>query len=294
MSLLVTNIQRFCLHDGPGIRTTIFLKGCSAHCPWCANPEAISERKTLYFHERKCIKTEDDCILNNSCPVIKNPNIFEIKGMENSVKKCKVGALELIGKEITDDDIITEILKDKEYYGKDGGVTFSGGEALLQANSVVSVLKQIKANNVGTAIESSLFVPQKNLEMTYPFIDYFIIDVKILDKKKAKEILGIDIDLYLNNLRFLSEIVDMKNLIWRLPIVEGYTDSEKNLADIKEASKNFGIEKMEIFSVHNLAEPKYKSTGKTFTRFNQVSDEKLYKIKGFLESKRMGVEVIKI
>lgn len=144
--MIITNIQRFSLHDGPGIRTTVFLKGCSIRCPWCSNPENINHQ------------------------------------IESYVKDGKEG---FYGKEYSVDQVLKEVLKDKIFYEDNGGVTFSGGEALLYAKELLPLMQQIKQNNISIAVESSLFVPSSYLEMVIPFVDYFYVDLKEWIRKDA-------------------------------------------------------------------------------------------------------------
>ena len=132
--MIITNIQRFSLHDGPGIRTTVFLKGCSIRCPWCSNPENMNHQIEIY------------------------------------VKDGKEG---FYGKEYSVDEVLKEVLKDKIFYEDNGGVTFSGGEALLYAKELLPLMQQIKQNNISIAVESSFFVPSSYLEMVIPFVEYF-------------------------------------------------------------------------------------------------------------------------
>lgn len=155
--MIITNIQRFSLHDGPGIRTTVFLKGCSIRCPWCSNPENINHQ------------------------------------IERYVKDGKEG---FYGKESSVDEVLKEVLKDKIFYEDNGGVTFSGGEALLYAKELLPLMEQIKQNDISIAVESSLFVPSSYLEMVIPFVDYFYVDLKVMDKEKCSLLLKGNLDLF--------------------------------------------------------------------------------------------------
>ena len=143
--MLITNIQRFSLHDGPGIRTTIFLKGCSLRCPWCANPENIKPYPEKYYKD----------------------------GIEG-----------IYGKNYTYDEVYNEIIKDRAFYDENGGVTFSGGEALLYVNEILPLLEKLKKERITIAVETCLFIPTENLRRVIPYIDYFYVDMKILDKSR--------------------------------------------------------------------------------------------------------------
>lgn len=188
--MLITNIQRFSLHDGPGIRTTIFLKGCSLRCPWCSNPENLNSYQEPY----------------------------EKRG-QNGV----------YGREYTCDELFDIIMRDAAFYIENGGVTFSGGEALLQADLLLPLIKKLKNQKITTAVETSLFVPRKKLEAILPYIDYFYVDVKIMDKVECKKILHGNMDLYRDNLEILTS---KKKITARIPVIGEYTDNEGNIIAI--------------------------------------------------------------
>ena len=160
MAVRITNIQHFSLDDGPGIRTTVFLKGCNLTCPWCCNPENISSEIESYSH--------------------------------NNQK-------ESFGYDITLEELEKEILKDEVFYSEnDGGVTFSGGEPLLQIKELEPLLKSLRSKNINICFETALSVPSELLEMAIEYIDEIFIDVKILDKNDAKNVLNLDLDLPLS------------------------------------------------------------------------------------------------
>ena len=150
MSVTITNIQHSCFHDGPGIRTTVFLKGCNLKCPWCCNPENIDFEIDKYF-----------------------------------------------GEEINLEDLKKELLKDKEFYSLNNvGVTFSGGEPILQINKLIELLKELKSENINICFETALFINEKQLKLTIPYVDEFIVDIKILNNKLCRDIIGGDINLF--------------------------------------------------------------------------------------------------
>ena len=163
--VLVTNIQRMCFHDGPGIRTTVFLKGCNLHCPWCANPENISSTPQEYVYDGK-------------------------KG--------------IYGRYYTFEELLNELTKDKAFYGHDGGVTFSGGEPLLHMERLMPVLSGLKEEEINIAIETALQIPYKKWNVVMDFIDHYIIDIKILEPSLCKDVLGGNIDCYEENIDYLE------------------------------------------------------------------------------------------
>ena len=163
MKVIVTNIQRFCLHDGPGIRTTIFFKGCNLRCPWCSNPENIDFNIQEYIYNGK-------------------------KG--------------IFGKEYSLDELEKEILKDKRYYSTGGGVTFSGGEPLFKMKSIEPLLTKLKSMGINMCVETALTVSDENIDIAINYIDKFIVDIKILDETVQEKING-DRELFLKNVQKL-------------------------------------------------------------------------------------------
>ena len=231
--LLITSIQRFSLHDGPGIRTTVFLKGCNLHCPWCCNPENIDPRIQRY----------------------------EKNGKEG-----------IFGCYITTEELLAELLKDKDFYGEytgeyngldelPGGVTFSGGEPLLQMELLAPICERLHEKKVHIAVETALFVPTKLVEIAYDHIDLFYVDIKILDAMLAKKIEGGELDQYLSNMDWLMSREQMKPIVMRIPVIKGYTDDVKNQGKVIELiKKNIArIDKVEVLQGHNLSKLKYQA-----------------------------------
>lgn len=254
--MIITNIQRFSLHDGPGIRTTVFLKGCSIRCPWCSNPENINHQ------------------------------------IERYVKDGKEG---FYGKEYSVDEALKEVLKDKIFYEDNGGVTFSGGEALLYAKEILPLMEQIKQNNISIAVESSLFVPSSYLEMVIPFVEYFYVDLKVMDKERCSFLLKGNLDLFKSNLSILAK---SKKFNVRIPVIYGYTDDENNIKCIIDVIREYrsSIEKVELIKGHNLGDNKYVTLGKEIPKKAEVSDLFLeeYKKKIMDTVDAVGVEICKI
>lgn len=230
--MIITNIQRFSLHDGPGIRTTVFLKGCSIRCPWCSNPENINHQ------------------------------------IERYVKDGKEG---FYGKEYSVDEVLKEVLKDKIFYEDNGGVTFSGGEALLYAKELLPLMEQIKQNDISIAVESSLFVPSSYLEKVIPFVDYFYVDLKVMDKERCSFLLKGNLDLFKSNLSILAK---SKKFNVRIPVIYGYTDEDNDIKCIIDVIREYraSIKKVELIKGHNLVDNKYVSLGKEVPQKAEVSD----------------------
>ncbi|MBR1702186.1 MAG: radical SAM protein [Lachnospiraceae bacterium] len=235
--ILVTNIQRMCFHDGPGIRTTVFLKGCNLRCPWCANPENISFERQTYE---------------------------------------KDGHTGIYGRLYNEDELLDELMKDRVFYGKDGGITFSGGEPLLHLEKLKDVLYKLRKEGISIAVETALQVPK---EIWYPFInmiDLYIVDVKILLPDKCKEILGGDINIYYENINQLCG--NEKNILFRLPINKEFTFQTENAEAIMSFLSQHKDIPIEIFATHMLGEIKYQSLNKESIPIEAVSGMELENI----------------
>ena len=252
MKVIVSNIQRFCLHDGPGIRTTIFFKGCNMKCPWCSNPENI------------------------------NFNIEEY--IEN-------GEIKNFGYEISLDDLEKEILKDKDYYETGGGVTFSGGECLFQFSKIEPLLKKLKKSDINICIETSLNAPGEFVDIAIKYVDYYYVDIKILDINK-EHLIGSNTKLYRENIN--KVLKNNNNVIFRMPLVYGYTYTKDNIKELIVFVKENNIKILELFQLHNLGEHKYKLLNREIRKFEKISDSDVDTLKKKLENIGVDVRIINL
>ncbi|NOR45629.1 MAG: glycyl-radical enzyme activating protein [Candidatus Delongbacteria bacterium] len=240
----IFNIQKFSLHDGPGIRTTVFFKGCPLSCVWCHNPESINGNIETTFTEEKCI----DCDI---CKGIRDISTAE---------KCPADAIETIGYKVSVDELFSEIEKDKEYYEtSNGGVTFSGGEPLLQSDFLLEILKKCKENGIHTSIDTCGHVRQSDLEKINEYVDLYLYDLKLIDNELHKSYTALGNDLILENLKYLSE--KGKRIFLRLPLIPEVTDTEKNISEIIEFLKGINFEQINLLSYHGYAKNKYIKLG---------------------------------
>ena len=177
--IIIGNIQRFCLHDGDGIRTTVFLKGCNLRCPWCANPENLT---------------------------------YDIQEFKED------GIVKHFGKLMSEEEILNEVLKDKEYYKTGGGITYSGGEPLLSLHRIPKVLNTLKKLSINQCIESSLFAPFDSLKYSLDYMDSYFIDLKILDDEECKQSIGGDMNLFRRNFDYLYSNIPNRITI-RIPLI---------------------------------------------------------------------------
>lgn len=272
VSASIANISRGSLHDGPGVRTVVYFKGCGLRCAWCHNPETFSAAKQVLYASSQCIHC-GRCV--EICPehhtVHGNDMIFRRDGCTscgNCVKACPSLALRLCGEEMSVDDLFAQLKKDLHYYrASGGGVTFSGGECLLHPRFVAKIAEKCKAENIHTAVESAFFVPWENVEQVLPFVDLFFADLKIPDPQKHRKFTGQDNRLIIDNISRLSEIHN--NIILRIPVIPGVNDRDDDIDGFANIIRTFGkgVKGIELLKYNNLAESKYESAGETYAGF---------------------------
>jgi len=261
----ISNIQPFSLHDGPGIRTTVFMKGCDLKCFWCHNPEAMDKDRTIAFYQHKCIGC-NECV--KVCPVAKNGRVGFFNGecikCGECARVCFAEAFEVIGEEIDSDYLISKLLRDKPVFEMSGGgVTFSGGEPLRQADFVAEVMKGCKKEGIHTAIETAIYLPYREIEKVLPYCDYFICDLKCADSKKHLENTGAGNEIIIENLRKLSGTGKLKEV--RTPVIPGFNDNKEDILAIFEIVKSLGEGvRYTLLPFHNICEGKYLSQGKKY------------------------------
>jgi pyruvate formate lyase activating enzyme len=274
----IFKIKRFSIHDGPGIRTSVFLKGCPLNCVWCHSPEGLSPDITIWHDNSLCIAC-GQCVgacpnsalqlIKNSDPIINiDRTACTLSG--NCVNECPTGALQFTGFEISLHDILTDLEKDILYYKKSiGGITLTGGEPLYQPDFSLEILKACKQNNIHTAIESCLFCDNEIIHRLSEFLDLFIIDMKIFDQSRHLQFTGKSNEIIKENFRYIAK--SGKEILVRIPMIKGITDTEDNLKAIEEFV--YGINKkipIEHISYNPLAENNYKRLGMPFLLKNET------------------------
>ncbi len=260
---IIFDIKKFAIHDGPGIRTTIFLKGCSLICWWCHNPESQ--------------KLEPELILKS----------------KGSIDNQLADSMETIGKEITVDEVLEEIEKDKIFYDESGGgVTFSGGEALMQPEFLISLLQMCKEKGIHIALDTSGYAQKEIFEKFIEFVDLFLYDLKIIDNAKHMYYTGVSSDLILSNLELLNK--KDKHVIIRIPIIPGITDTEENLSQLSDFIKSLrNIHKVSLLPYNKMGEEKYRRLNKVYKTENikSPSSERMIEIKNYFEKSGLNVEI---
>lgn len=290
--MIVTNIQRFCVNDGPGIRTTVFFKGCSIHCPWCANPENILPSRQYYFKRDKCKRNNGNCVFNSDCIVCNSGQELYKEKKQLDKYKCVLGAIGIYGDEYEVGQLKKELLKDRIYWRNNGGVTFSGGEPLLQGKNFNELLKSLKEEEINIVLETALFVNKEKLYSILPYVDLFYVDIKILDKNKCEDILGGDIDQYYNNLELLKD--SNKKVVFRIPCNKEYTFTAENLGLIKKLLLKYKDNEVEIFQIHELAEDKYLTLGKEVFRTEKIETLEMENFIKWCEDNGISAKIISI
>lgn len=271
------DIERCSYVDGPGIRTTVFFKGCNLRCAWCHNPESQDFKPQMMFYKDKCKgcgKCREICPSPSSCILCGKCCFF-----------CPVDARKVCGKQYTVDEVFAEIVKDKAYYDNSGGgVTFSGGECMLQIDFLFEILKKCKESGIHTAVDTAGHIPFEGFEKILPYTDLFLYDIKCYDGKKHKKYVGVDNQLILEN---LEKLCKTNAKIWiRIPVVAGVNDTEEEMQKIKDFLQESGaIEKIELLPYHAMGENKYGAIGKDAQRFAPPQEETIKHLKNIFALK---------
>ncbi len=260
------NIQRFSTHDGDGIRSILFLKGCSLACPWCQNPESRSEKHSLLFDERSCL--EDCQLCSDACEGIERElSTHKIIVNRKAISEdqiialrdvCPTQALSVVGEDVQVDTLFDTLMKDKPFYDQSqGGVTFSGGEPLMQPQLVADIADKLQQNEVSTAIESCMHVPWKNVEKAAPFIDCWLTDLKHTDEEKFLEWAKGSLKRIKDNFRKLAPIA--KRIVIRVPVVPGFNDTDEELKEIIDFAASLeSCKELHLLPYHTLGINKYR------------------------------------
>ena len=248
---LVFDIKKYAIHDGPGIRTTVFFKGCSMECQWCHNPESRSAQAEHGFRKSRCVGCSQ-CV--ESCPeqaitIIDNRPVTDMNKCNlcgRCVDTCMTRAREIIGREMSVGEVMDEVEQDVIFYDESGGgVTFSGGEPLMQPEFLLAMLNQCQRQQIHTAVDTSCYAEKKVVEMVGEKASLFLCDIKHMDSKIHERFTGVGNHLILDNIRLLSETG--KEIIIRIPVIPGFNDKKANIeATGKFAASLPGIIRVDI------------------------------------------------
>ena len=260
----ISNIEKFATHDGPGIRTTVFLKGCFLHCPWCANPETWKSEPVLMHDAKKCVECKT-CMHVCERGAISFPFQWDMdkciycKKCENY---CLQDAISFAGKDMEINEVIKEVLKDKDYFDQsNGGITISGGEPFMQLDAFLELIKQCKNNGLHVAVETTGNYCLDTLKEALPYIDLFLMDLKHLDAQKLKDITGGNLDLILNNFKYLAQHCPNKVIV-RMPVIPRFNDDI--CEDVIRFCANLKLSEVNLLPFHTMGKSKWNQLNKEF------------------------------
>lgn len=267
---IVFDIQRCCYNDGPGLRTTVFLKGCQLRCAWCHNPESFRKEPQLRFLRHKCV----------SCGACAEKCGSGVHSFENGVhkvdfskctacgeclKSCPAGALEILGKEMTAQEVMATVLRDRAYYDMSGGgVTFSGGEPTFQPEFLLELLKLSKEAGLHTCLETNGYIPKSILEPLTGLVDLFLLDYKITDPSALQSYTGASGNLWNCTLEALQRVG--KEAVLRLPVIPGINDDEAHFREAARMKRDHPcIREIQIMPYHSIGAEKWEQLGYSYT-----------------------------
>lgn len=261
---VIFDIQKMSVHDGPGLRTTVFLKGCPLRCKWCHNPEGLSNKIQLSFLEDKCIfcrKCANVCKHGVHSFINKTHKVDFAKCnlCGNCISECPANALDFCGKECSPKEVIDIVSKDDCFFGNDGGVTFSGGEAMQQVDFLLGLLQESKKRNYHTCIDTSGYAAWRDFEKVLPYTDCFLYDIKAFSSQVHVKSTGVDNDLILNNLYKLSNC--NKDIFIRTPLINEYNAFESEIQKIAVMLCDLHIKGITLMPYHVLGRTKRAMIG---------------------------------
>jgi pyruvate formate lyase activating enzyme len=286
----IFDIQRFCIHDGPGIRTTVFLKGCPLRCLWCHNPESRRRQAQMAFYLAKCVHCglcaqvcPHGAILNDDRRV----NRTQCKACGTCAQQCPAEALKLIGRQAKVSDVLSDVLRDAPFYETShGGVTLSGGEPLYQPQFSLHLLQACKRAGLHTAIETCGSAAWEHLACVQPYVDLFIYDLKVIDAQKHATLCGADNGLILRNAQRLSSAG--AQVLFRTPLIPGLNDEPADLQQLATFITSLpGQHTLELMAYHRIGSGKYEALGESYALPNTQPPADMQEYKHILT--RMGV-----
>lgn len=287
----IFNIQRYSIHDGPGIRTTVFFKGCPLKCQWCHNPESQKQEKEIMIYPNKCIGC-GFCV--KACKTgaltfengIINFNKNLCKNCGECCDACPTSARTVVGDYIEVQELLKEIKKDEVFYEEShGGVTFSGGEPLSQGEFLEDILKRCKEEGIHTTVDTSGYGSEDTIRRIVPYVDLFLYDLKSMDDSIHKKYIGVSNKVILGNLKLIGELGG--NIFIRIPLIPGVNDWRGQIQSFISFIKNVkGILQVNILPYHNISQEKYNRLKREYKCENikEPVAEELDEVKSIFES----------
>lgn len=261
---LVFDIKRFAVHDGSGLRTTIFFKGCPLRCKWCQNPEGLSSKRRPIYFENSCIHCRrcEQFSQEHQMKYENNRPYFNLKydgDFDNLVKICPSSAIRYDSEEYDIDKLMEKIKEDQVFFRHDGGVTFSGGEPLMQGEFLIEILKRCQQEGIHTAIETTMYASLDLIKKVLPYLDLIYIDLKVFDENKHKELTGVSSRIIKEHIQYILESEHKNKVIIRTPLIPSMTATDNNITSISNFLINIYPEvKYELLNYNPLASSKYE------------------------------------
>lgn len=267
---IIFNIQKFSIHDGPGVRTTVFLKGCPLRCKWCANPESQLSKVQIMYDDRKCVHCQT-CV--HTCPQNAisasedgriHVDFHKCDGCLECVRACPGRALSNEGEYKTVDEVVAVCMQDDDFYEEShGGVTISGGEGMCQPDFVEELVAKLKTHHIHTSIETTGCVPTEVFRRLAPLFDLLLFDVKHWSPERHKDGTGVRNDLILENLTWAHE--QSLNILPRIPVIPGFNDSLEDARGIAALLNRIGLPRAQLLPFHQMGERKYEFLNREYS-----------------------------
>ncbi len=287
---IIFNIQRYSIHDGPGIRTTVFLKGCPLKCKWCSNPESINPFPELFLRRDRCDHCEQCIEACTPNAIFFDDDLIQINRNHcnlcmNCVEICSLDVIQRTGKKVSVHEVTTEVLKDELFYNNSGGgVTISGGEPLYQIDFTLQLLKEFKKKALHTTLDTTGYANGEDFEKILPYTDLILFDIKHLNSEKHKKETGIPNEIILEN--FQRCLTNNKNIWIRVPVIPNFNDSIVYMQELAKFLSNKQIEKISLLKYHEWGKHKYKYLDRNYPLENTefISENRILEFKDLLET----------